>query len=227
MNEMSNWLFIEVMGRGGPVMWGILAVSLGGLSIVIERCWMTRRARVFPPMLASQIEELVSEIKSVPTDSPLGRFVAAIVEAKNTSRSQAILEAEVSTAGAREIAALGRGLEVLSIFSTISPLLGLLGTVTGLLRAFSSIAAQRMMDPSVVAGGVAEALLTTIFGLLVGIPLFSAHRLLRAQVNRYTIDFETVALRVIRALGHRAPGRIQKVLIESPEQNSPAGNHPA
>lgn len=201
---MTDWLFIEVMGRGGAVMWGIFVVSLGGLSLVIERFWMTRRARVFPPELAAQVEALVLEKTPVPTDSPLGRFVAAIVDAKNTSRSQAVLEAEVSTAGAREIATLGRGLEVLSIFATISPLLGLLGTVTGLLRAFSSIAAQRMMDPSIVAGGVAEALLTTIFGLIVGIPLFSAHRLLRAQVNSYAIDFETVALRVIRALGRRA-----------------------
>lgn len=202
---MDRWLFLEVMERGGPVMWGILALSLVGVAIVIERLYLLRRDRVLPEPLRSEVEHYALE---PPEDddplaaSPLGVLLRRI-HAAAADRDESSLLAEAEVAGNAALDACGRGLELLAVLAQTAPLLGLLGTVTGLLRAFASIASARTVDPSIVAGGVAEALLTTIFGLVVGIPLLIAHRLLRARVEGYATAFEEAALRAVRA--HRAP----------------------
>lgn len=202
---MERWLFWEVMARGGPVMWGILAVSLVGVGLVVERVLFLRRERILPEVFADHVEYQVKELARgrshdlPPEASPLERLLVRMARAKERGREA--MEAEASSAGSIEVEAMGRGLELLGVLAQTAPLLGLLGTVLGLLRAFSAIAAARTVDPSVVAGGVAEALLTTVFGLVVGIPLLIAHRLLRARVNKYALALEEAAVRAMRALG--------------------------
>lgn len=195
---MSDWIFLEVMTRGGAVMWGILAVSVIGLALSLERIYDIRSARVLPPELLAALEKDPGNVPARNKESPLGRILLRLASLRGQGREA--LEAEAGVAGSIEVARLARGIEFLGTLASLAPLLGLLGTVTGLLRAFSAISANRTLDPGLVAGGVAEALLTTIFGLVVGIPLLVAHRLLRERVNLYAVSFEEAAVRAIRSL---------------------------
>jgi len=199
----------EIFKAGGPVMWPILLCSITALAIVLERFWTLQAKRVIPRDLTSKVWKLVEtraltdrHITALEQNSPLGRVLAAGLA--NRHRGRDVLKEAVEDTGRHVVHELERFLNTLGTVAVISPLLGLLGTVTGIINAFNAITAQGVGDPRVLSGGIGEALITTAAGLIVAIPALVAYRYLRGKVDALVIDMEKEAMKLVQALD-RAP----------------------
>jgi biopolymer transport protein ExbB len=130
--------------------------------------------------------------------SPLGQVLAAGLASRNAPRE--VMKEAIEDAGRHVVHDLERYLNPLGTIAAITPLLGLLGTVSGMIRAFTAITAQGVGNPTVLAGGIAEALITTAAGLTVAIPSLIAYRFLRGRVDGLVVMIEKEAIRFIEAL---------------------------
>ncbi len=204
----------EIVRAGGPLMWPLIACSVIALAIFVERLWTLQAKRVIPPDRVQRVRLLVEAgqvndkvIAALERDSPLGRVLAAGLA--NRHRSRAIMMERLQDTGRHVVHELERFLNALATIASISPLLGLLGTVTGIIKAFDAINSGGMGDPRMLSGGISEALLTTAAGLLVAIPALIAYRYLRGRVDRIVIDMEKSAIELVdiveAAAGPRAP----------------------
>ncbi|HET7674254.1 MAG TPA: MotA/TolQ/ExbB proton channel family protein [Gammaproteobacteria bacterium] len=199
---------LEVIEAGGWVMWPIILCSVIGASIIIERLWTLQRKRVLPEHLRAQIwhwltnDELTDEnLKLLQASSPLGRLLAAGLA--NRNRPRELMKESIEDTGRHVVHDLERYLNTLGTIAAISPLLGLLGTVIGIMRAFSALGAHAGGDPTLLAAGVAEALVTTAGGLAVAIPALIAYRYLRGRVEYLVVMMEQEAVKLIDAVGER------------------------
>ena len=138
-------------------------------------------------------------IEALEKNSPLGRVLAAALA--NRDRGREIMMERVEDTGRHVVHELERFLNSLGTIASISPLLGLLGTVTGIIRAFNAVMLGGMGDPRMLAGGISEALITTAGGLAVAIPSFIAYRYLRGKVERIVIEMEKIAVNFADSLG--------------------------
>jgi biopolymer transport protein ExbB len=189
----------ELVRAGGPFMWPIIACSIAAVGILLERLWTLQRKRVLPQDLIKKVAQLAESgqvspkvIEALEKNSPLGRVLAAALA--NRDRGRAIMMERVEDTGRHVVHELERFLNSLGTIASISPLLGLLGTVTGIIRAFNAVMLGGMGDPRLLAGGISEALVTTAGGLAVAIPSFIAYRYLRGKVERIVIDMEKIAV---------------------------------
>jgi len=195
----------EIVRAGGPLMWPIILCSVGAAAIILERLWTLQDKRVIPPDLTKKVWQLIEGnqvndkvIAALEQNSPLGRILAAGLA--NRHRPREVMMERLQDTGRHVAHELDRFLNTLSMIAGVSPLLGLLGTVTGIIKAFNAIQAGGMGDPRMLSGGIAEALITTAAGLLVAIPALIGYRLLRAKVDRIVIDMEKDALRLADAV---------------------------
>ncbi len=184
LEQTPNWL--ERVQQGGAVSYIILALAALSLLLVIERLlvlWWLRRG------MRKQLRQ-----PEKPMKNPLGRVLA--VYHAQPERDTESLELKLDEAILREIPSLKRGLSTLAVFAAIAPLLGLLGTVTGIIHTFQAITLQGAGDPKIMSGGISEALVTTELGLLVAIPLLLLHSLLRGMSNGlvHILDEQSAAL---------------------------------
>ena len=186
-------------------MWPILVCSVLALAIIVERCWSLRRSVVAPKDLMSQIQGMTlgdrltnEQIDAVRETSALGQILAAGLS-RQTQQSFLVKEA-IEEAGGHVVHELERYLNALGTIAATTPLLGLLGTVIGMIKVFSAITAVGVGDPQVLAGGISEALITTAAGLSVGIPSLMFHRYFRGKVNELTVAMEQDALRFMEVL---------------------------
>ncbi len=200
----------EIFKAGGPVMWPILLCSITALAIVLERFWTLQAKRVIPRDLTSKVWKLVEtrtltdrHISALEQNSPLGRVLAAGLA--NRHRGREVLKEAVEDTGRHVVHELERFLNTLGTVAVISPLLGLLGTVTGIINAFNAITTQGVGDPRVLSGGIGEALITTAAGLIVAIPALVAYRYLRGKVDELVIDMEKEAMKLVQALDRGLP----------------------
>lgn len=191
----------EIVRAGGPLMWPIILCSIGAAAIILERFWTLQDKRVIPPDLTKKVAQLVESnqindkvIAALEQNSPLGRILAAGLA--NRHRPREIMMERLQDTGRHVIYELERFLNSLNMIAGVSPLLGLLGTVTGIIKAFDAIQAGGMGDPRMLSGGIAEALITTAAGLSVAIPSLIGFRLLRGKVDRIVIQMEKDALRL-------------------------------
>jgi len=189
----------ELVRAGGPFMWPIIVCSIAAVGILLERLWTLQRKRVLPQELIKKISQLAETnqvnpkvIEALEKNSPLGRVLAAALA--NRDRGREIMMERVQDTGRHVVHELERFLNTLGTIASISPLLGLLGTVTGIIRAFNAVMLGGMGDPRLLAGGISEALITTAGGLAVAIPSFIAFRYLRGKVERIVIDMEKIAV---------------------------------
>ena len=173
-------------------MWPIVVCSVLALAIIVERCWSLRRSVVAPRDLMSQIQGMTlgdrltnEQIDSVRETSALGRILAAGLS-RQTQQAFLVKDA-IEEAGGHVVHELERYLNALGTIAATTPLLGLLGTVIGMIKVFSAITAVGVGDPQVLAGGISEALITTAAGLSVGIPSLMFHRYFLGKVNELTI----------------------------------------
>ena len=186
-------------------MWPIVVCSVLALAIIVERCWSLRRSVVAPRDLMSEIQGMTlgdrltnEQIDSVRETSALGQILAAGLS-RQTQQAFRVKDA-IEEAGGHVVHELERYLNALGTIAATTPLLGLLGTVIGMIKVFSAITAVGVGDPQVLAGGISEALITTAAGLSVGIPSLMFHRYFLGKVNELTVAMEQDALRFMEVL---------------------------
>ena len=203
----------EIVRAGGPLMWPIIVCSIGAAAIVLERLWTLQDKRVLPPELAQKVWQLVETnqvndkvISALEQNSPLGKLLAAGLA--NRHRPREIMMERLEDTGRHVVHELERFLNTLGTIAGVSPLLGLLGTVTGIIRSFNAIQAGGMGDPRALSGGIAEALIATVAGLCVAIPALISYRYLRGRVDRIVIEMEKNAIRIADAV--EASGRRER-----------------
>ena len=187
-------------------MWPIILCSVAAVGILLERLWTLQRKRVLPEDLIKKVSDLAEKnqvtpkvIEALEKNSPLGRVLAAALA--NRDRGREIMMERVQDTGRHVVHELERFLNTLGTIASISPLLGLLGTVTGIIRAFNAVMLGGMGDPRMLAGGISEALITTAGGLAVAIPSFIAYRYLRGKVERIVVEMEKIAVTFADSLG--------------------------
>ena len=196
---------IELVMKGGWLMWPILACSVVALAIIVERLWMLRTARVIPRHLVARIWQWMrngeldaARLQQLRTGSPLGRIlVAGLV---NRHHDREIMKEAIEDAGRQVVLELERYLNTLGTIAAISPLLGLLGTVIGMIKVFTAITTHGVGDPGVLAGGISEALITTAAGLSVAIPSLMFHRYFRGKVDMLVVRMEEEAMKMVEVM---------------------------
>ncbi len=195
----------EIVRAGGPFMWPIVLASIGAAAIILERLWTLQEKRVLPRDLTQRVWKLVEAnqvndkvIAALEQNSPLGKVLAAGLA--NRHRSREIMMERLEDAGRHVVHDLERFLNTLGTIASISPLLGLLGTVTGIIKAFNALEAGAAGDPRMLSGGIAEALIATAAGLCVAIPALIGYRYLRGRVEGFVIEMEKDAIKLADAL---------------------------
>ncbi len=195
----------ELLKAGGFLIWPILLCSVIALAIVIERFSSLRTNNIAPAALTEKVGKLLRKgnldsktIGEIEEHSPLGRVLAAGL--KNPNQHRVVVKEAVEEAGRHVVHDLEKHLQTLGTIAAITPLLGLLGTVIGMIKVFSAITTFGVGDPQALAEGISEALVTTAAGLSVGIPSLMFHRYFRGKVNELTVDMEQQALRFMKIL---------------------------
>jgi len=195
----------EIIKSGGWMMLPIILCSIGAMAIIVERFWSLQRHKILPPELVPHVWKLSREkkldntvLKRLKISSPLGYILAAGLANRNHGRD--VMKECIEESGRKVVHDLERYLNTLGTIATIGPLLGLLGTVFGMIDIFSSLMAHGSGDPSVLAGGISVALITTAAGLTVGIPSLIFHRYFERLVDEYLVDMESEALKLIDIL---------------------------
>ncbi len=201
---------LEVMRSGGWLMLPIVICSILSLGIILERFFALRRAVVVPSGLTVEVERALMQgrldadrIAAIRRGSVLGRVLAAGLAC--AAKTPARLREAIEEAGRHAVHDLERYLNALGTIAATTPLLGLLGTVIGMIKVFAAITTAGVGDPQILAGGIYEALITTAAGLSVGIPSLMFHRYFRGRINELTVEIEQQALRLIEALRGRLP----------------------
>lgn len=196
---------LDLILLGGWWMAPIVLASVLALGIVLERSWSLRRSRVVPAGVVEELERLVQSrelsmdhLRNIAARSPLGRVLAAGLAPFIISREE--MKARIEDAGRHVAHDLECCLPTLGTIAMISPLLGLLGTVVGMIQTFDVLTTTGIAKPNELAGGISTALITTAAGLIVALPSLVAYRALRAQVDRLVIDMEREAMRLLDAL---------------------------
>jgi len=198
----------EIIRAGGGFMWPIILCSVAAVGIVLERLWALQSNRVLPRDLGQKVWNWIEAdqlsdklIISLQKNSPLGELLA--IGIANRDKPRALLVERLQDGGRHVVHDLERFLNTLGTIAAVSPLLGLLGTVAGIIHAFNAITANGIGDPRVLSGGIGEALITTAAGLSVAIPSLIAYRFLRGKVERLVVRMEKEAMRLVDALDER------------------------
>ncbi len=195
----------ELFRAGGWVMWPILLCSVAALAIIGERLWSLQRKFVAPPNLLAQVQQWLARkeldeqrLNLLRDSSPLGRILAAGLV--NRKHSRDIIKEAIEDSGRHVAPELERYLRTLGTIAAIAPFLGLLGTVLGMIEMFSGIGSRGVGDPSIVANGIAQALVATASGLGVAIPAVMFYRYFRGRVEGLLIDMEQEAIKLVEIL---------------------------
>jgi len=196
---------LEIILAGGWLMAPIILCSILALTIIAERFWTLRRSKVVPKGLGEQVKDWAARheldrrhIEQLRSESALGRVLAAALINRNRSRD--LIKEAVEDTGRHVVHELERFLNTLGTIAGISPLLGLLGTVIGMIKVFSAILVHGVGNANELAGGISEALITTAAGLTVAIPSFFFYRYFKGQVEEYVVSMEEQAINLIEAI---------------------------
>ncbi|MGA7981637.1 MAG: MotA/TolQ/ExbB proton channel family protein [Chromatiaceae bacterium] len=203
---------LELMQAGGWLMVPIVACSVIATAVVFERLWALRTRRIMPAKLVTQIwqwhrqNQLSAErITQLRDGSPLGRMLAAGLINRNHSRE--VMKEAINDVGRHVVADLERNLNTLGTIAAVAPLLGLLGTVFGMIQIFGVIVNVGTGNAGLLAGGIAQALITTAAGLCVGIPSLMFHRYFDNRVSKLAVAMEEQALKLVEVMkGEREQG---------------------
>ncbi|MFH0840031.1 MAG: MotA/TolQ/ExbB proton channel family protein [Candidatus Omnitrophota bacterium] len=203
---------LDMIQKGGPVMWPIILCSIFAFAILLERVWHLHRAKIdtvdFMNKIAStlkrnKIMEAIEMCNNTP--GPIAQIMKAGILKHDRPRNE-IREA-IEDAGIHEVPRLEKNLSALATIAHISPLLGLLGTVTGMVKCFQVIQEKSTslnpINPGDLAGGIWEALITTVAGLVVAIPTYVAYNYLVSRVDNFVLEMEKAATELMNILTTR------------------------
>jgi biopolymer transport protein ExbB len=195
----------ELIKAGGWSMWPIILCSVAALAIIGERLWSLQKKYIVPSNLLAQVQQWLERDELEPArltalrdSSPLGKVLAAGLI--NRDHEREIIKEAIEDAGRHATPELERYLRTLGSIAAISPFLGLFGTVIGMIEMFSGIGQHGVGDPTIVAHGIAVALINTAGGLAVAIPSLLFYRYFRGRVNDLLIDMEEEAIKLVEIL---------------------------
>ena len=203
--------FVAELQKGGIVMIPLLLGSVLALAIVIERAFQLRTKKVLTGEIVKAIEriESVEDIRVAERicEANPGPFAGIILVAlRNRDLGAEELKEAIIDQGRQEIRTLERGLVALETIAAAAPLLGLLGTVTGMIKVFNVISKQGIGQASYLSGGISEALITTVTGLVIGIPALVAYNFLTARAESLVLDIEKYSSGLLRNIGSMKAG---------------------
>jgi biopolymer transport protein ExbB len=197
--------FTTFLQSGGPVMIPIILVSIVGLTLTLERAVATKESRVIPAVLQREIKAYIEQSRMddalascLKHPCAYSSLVSLIINSRSMTRDQ--VKALVEEEGRQWVAGLERGLGALATMANISPMLGLVGTVWGMILTFDAIQVEGMGSISGLAGGISQALITTLAGLCVGIPLLVLHRWLIGRVDSLALTLEKESVDLLSTL---------------------------
>ena len=187
---------------GGWLMIPILLCSVAAVAFIAERFWSLQTKKITPPSLVAQVWQWYkadsldeNRIDALSSNSPLGRILAAGLTNRNHPRE--LMKESIEDTGRQVVHELERFLNTLGTIAAITPLLGLLGTVIGMIKVFTAITLHGVGNPSILAGGISEALITTAAGLFVAIPTLIFYRYFRGKVDTLVLKMEEEALKMV------------------------------
>ena len=196
---------LELVKAGGWPMIPLLLLAVVALAIVVERFWTLRRKEVMPPGLGAEVRSWAARgqldpahIESLRRNSPLGALLAAALDARNRPRDQ--IRERLEDVGRHLVHRMEKYLNALGTIAAAGPLLGLLGTVVGMIQMFLGILDHGVGDVNQLAGGIGKALVCTATGMIVAIPALMFHRYFRGRIAGYTIEMEQEATSLLDAL---------------------------
>lgn len=200
----------EIVKAGGIVMVPIILASIVAAAIFLERVWTLQERRVVPSELTAKVWKWVEQrqitdkhIHALEQNSPLGKILAAGLA--NRHRERDVINQAIEDTGRHVVHELERFINALGTIASIAPLMGLLGTVLGMIRTFNVIRTDGIGDPAAMAGGIAEALITTAAGLTVAIPALLGYKYLRGRVESLVVQMEKEAMKLVGAIDERGP----------------------
>ncbi len=201
----------ELILSGGFIMAPIILCSILALTIVVERFWTLREQKIAPANLVQQIIKLHNKnritneaISKLKKNSPLGQILAAGLRNMNAERE--LMKESIEEEGRQVVLELERFLNTLGTIASITPLLGLLGTVIGMIKVFAVITSLGVGDPKILADGISEALITTAAGLSVAIPSVMFYRFFRGRVDELLLKMEAQAVYLVEVVHGDRPG---------------------
>ena len=197
---------LELIRAGGWPMIPILLLMVLGLAIVVERFWSLRRDRVMPPGLGDEVRAWVARgkpleaahVDSLRATSPLGALLAAELDVRHRTRDT--IRERVEDTGRHLVHRMERFLNTLGTIAAAGPLLGLFGTVVGMIEMFLGILDHGIGDAGQLAGGIGKALICTAAGMVVAIPALAFHRYFRGRIAGYIVDMEHEAMQLMDVL---------------------------
>jgi biopolymer transport protein ExbB len=198
----------ELIKSGGPVMIPIILLAIIAMAIIVERFWSLRRKEVFPPGLGVEVREWARDreldakhIEVLRRNSPLGELLAAALDMRHKPRE--MMKERVEDVGRHVVHELEKFLNTLGTIAGVAPLLGLLGTVLGIIEMFMMILKTGVGDANQLAGGIGQALVSTAGGIILAIPALMFYRYFRGLINEYVIDMEKQAIALMDVLDNR------------------------
>jgi len=193
---------LELIQAGGWVMLAIILCSIVAMGIIIERFWALRQSRVAPRHLLAQVWNWVknnqlnrTNLKSLKESSPLGEILA--MGLINHHYGRETMKESIEETGRKVVIEMEKFLNTLGTVAHIAPLLGLLGTVLGMIKVFTVITMEGVGNAGALAEGISEALLTTAAGLSVAIPALIFHRYFERRIEEFVIGMEQEALKMV------------------------------
>ncbi|HZH43097.1 MAG TPA: MotA/TolQ/ExbB proton channel family protein [Lysobacter sp.] len=203
---------LELVKAGGWPMIPLLMLAVAALAIILERAWTLRRVAVLPPNLGKEVRAWAAtgrldpaHIESLRATSPLGALLAAALDVRQRPRE--VIRERIEDVGRHLVHRMERFLNTLGTIAAAGPLLGLFGTVVGMIQMFLGILDHGIGDVNQLAGGIGKALVCTAAGMIVAVPALMAHRWLRGRIAGYIVDMEHEAIQLLDVLDPARPTR--------------------
>ena len=223
---------LELVKAGGWPMIPLLLLSVVALAIIVERFWSLRRKVVIPPTLGGEVRAWAgrgrldpTHIDSLRRNSPLGALLAAVLDVRHRPREE--IRERTEDVGRHLVHRMERFLNTLGTIAAAGPLLGLFGTVVGMIQMFLGILDHGIGDVNQLAGGIGKALVCTAAGMIVAIPALAFHRYFRGRIAAYIVDMEHEAIQLMDALDPRAAALRAAAMQGAPQPGLQAGPHAA
>jgi len=203
---------VELIIKGGIFMYPIIFCSIVALGVFLERLWVLRRKKIIPEDFIRNVEDLLRKRKlseavflcQSDMSSIAKIFLAGL---RNTGKGMWLVKQAIEERGTREATVLEKNVGILSTVANLSPLLGLLGTVSGMIKTFNAISVQGIGNPAPLAGGIAEALITTAAGLCVAIPTLVCYRFVKDKASSLIFEMEENSIRLVELMEKYSEGK--------------------
>jgi len=196
---------IDLIVKGGIFMYPIIICSIVALAVFLERLWVLRRKAIIPEEFIQNVREMLEKQKISEATFLCQNDLSSIAKIflaglKSTQRGMWLVKEAIEERGSREAAILEKNVAILTTIANLTPLLGLLGTVSGMIKTFNAIAVHGVGNPAPLAGGIAEALITTATGLCVAIPTLVCYRFLKDKATALIFEMEENSIRLVELI---------------------------